>query len=102
MFDPKVGRRQVLVLGGVTLGVGVQPAAFPGQLAVQVKHAGTDLSAGTQVAIGYYPRLYSPLPEAVATVGDRRLRVRSAVTTDPKTAATACTVTLTEALPMRQ
>jgi len=138
MFDPKVSRRQVLVLGGVTLGVGavtfaglgpawadtaaataagvelvpvgaspvavlpgvgVQPAAFPRQLAVQVKHPGTDLPAGTQVAISYDPRLYSPLPEAVATVGDRRLRATSAVTTDPKTSATACTVTLTEALP---
>ncbi|MDX3798194.1 hypothetical protein [Streptomyces sp. AK04-3B] len=32
-------------------------------------------------------------------MGDRRLRATSAVTTDPKTSATACTVTLTEALP---
>ncbi|MDT0486246.1 hypothetical protein [Streptomyces doebereineriae] len=136
MFDPKVSRRQVLVLGGLTLGVGavtvagpgpawadtaaaagvelvpvgaspvavlagvgVQPAAFPRQLAVQVKHAGTDLPAGTQVAISYDPRLYSPLPAAVATVGDRRLRATSTVSTDPRTSVTACTVTLTEALP---
>ena len=72
---------------------------FPGQLAVQVRHAGTDLPAGTQVAISYDPRLYSPLPEVVPTVGDRRLRATSAVTTDPETSATTCTVTLTEGLP---
>ncbi|MFF5367202.1 hypothetical protein [Streptomyces sp. NPDC013187] len=136
MFDPKVSRRQVLVLGGLTLGVGavtvagmgpawadtaaaagvelvpvgaspvavlpgvgVQPAAFPRQLAVQVRHAGTDLPAGTQVTISYDPRLYSPLPAAVATVGDRRLRSTSTITTDSKTSVTACTVTLTEDLP---
>ncbi|MFD5160924.1 hypothetical protein ACFWMJ_23075 [Streptomyces hawaiiensis] len=136
MFDPKVSRRQVLVLGGLTLGVGavtvaglgpawadtaaaagvelvpvgaspvavlpgvgVRPAAFPRQLAVQVKHAGADLPAGTEVAISYDPRLYSPLPAAVATVGDRRLRATSTITTDSKTSVTACTVTLTEALP---
>ncbi|MET8814652.1 hypothetical protein ABZW47_21895 [Streptomyces sp. NPDC004549] len=136
MNDSKVTRRQVLVLGGITLGVaavtvagpgtawaaaaapadvtlvpvgaspvvvlprvGVQPAAFPRQLAVQVRHAGTDLPAGTQVAVAYDPRLYSPLPGAVATAGDRRVRATSAVTTDPKTALTTCTVTFTEALP---
>lgn len=90
-----VGASPVAVLPGV----GVQPAAFPRQLAVQVKHAGTDLPAGTQVAISYDPRLYSPLPEAVATVGDRRLRATSAVATDSSTSATACTVILTGSLP---
>lgn len=98
MNDSKITRRQVLVLGGLTLGVGavtvpglsgpawadsaadvvlvpvgaspvavlpgvgVQPAAFPRQLAVQVKHAGADLPAGTEVALTYDPRLYSPCP----------------------------------------
>ncbi|MGY9065128.1 hypothetical protein [Streptomyces sp. CAS3] len=133
MNDPKVTRRQVLALGGLTLGVGaitvaglggtawadsaaaevelvpvgaspvvvlpgagVQPAAFPRQLAVQVQHAGADLPAGTEVAVTYDPRLYSPLPAAVATVGDRRLRTTSAITTDARTTLVTCTVTLTE------
>ncbi|MFF7283974.1 hypothetical protein [Streptomyces griseorubiginosus] len=133
MNDPKVTRRQVLVLGGVTLGmgavtvtglsgpawadstaagvelvpvgaspvavlpgVGVQPAAFPRQLAVQVRHAGADLPAGTEVALTYDPRLYSPLPAAVATVGGRLLRTTSSVTTDPRTALATCTVTVAE------
>lgn len=135
MNDSKVTRRQVLVLGGLTLGVGaltvagpigpawadsaagdvelvpvgaspvavlpgvgVQPAAFPRQLAVQVKHAGADLPAGTEVALTYDPRLYSPLPSAVATVGGRPLRTTSSVTTDPKTALATCTVTVAETL----
>ncbi|MEU9173049.1 hypothetical protein AB0D34_35650 [Streptomyces sp. NPDC048420] len=132
MNDSKITRRQVLVLGGLTLGVGavtvtglsgpawadsaadvvlvpvgaspvavlpgvgVQPAAFPRQLAVQVKHAGADLPAGTEVALTYDPRLYSPLPAAVATVGDRLLRTTSSITTDPKTALATCTVTVAE------
>lgn len=147
MIDSNVTRRHVLVLGGMTLGVGAvsftglspawadtvpagdtvpvgdtvpagvelvpvaaspvavlakvgtEPAAFPRQLAVQVKHLETDLPAGTQVAISYEPRIYSPLPSAVATVGTRRLRTTSTIATDPKTLLTTCTVTLAEALP---
>ncbi|MFK0169648.1 hypothetical protein ACIQU5_12655 [Streptomyces sp. NPDC090306] len=147
MIDSNVTRRHVLVLGGLTLGVGAvsfagltpawadtaatgdgvpvgdtaaagvelvpvaaspvavlakvgtEPAAFPRQLAVQVRHVDTDLPAGTQVAISYEPRIYSPLPSAVATVGTRRLRTTSTVATDPKTLLTTCTVTLAEALP---
>lgn len=83
----------------VLTGVGVQRAAFPRQLAVQVQHAGTDLPAGTQVAISYDPRLYSPLPAAVATTSTHRLHTTSTITTDPKTSLTTCTVTLAEALP---
>ncbi|MBP0461042.1 hypothetical protein [Streptomyces montanisoli] len=135
-MNSKVSRRQVLVLGGLTLGVGavnvagfggtayadattgdvtlapvganpvvvlpgvgVQPAAFPRQLAVQVKHDGTDLPAGTQVAITYDPRLYAPLPTAMATIGRHRVHSTSKTTTDPKTTLVTCTVTLTEALP---
>ncbi|WP_329457029.1 hypothetical protein [Streptomyces sp. NBC_01497] len=135
MNDPKVTRRQVLVLGGLTLGVGavtvaglgspawadatppdvvlvpvgaspvavlpgvgVQPAAFPRQLAVQVQHAGADLPAGTEVALTYDPRLYSPLPAAAATAGGRLLRTTSTVTTDPRTTLATCTVTLAEAV----
>ncbi|WP_327401567.1 hypothetical protein OG194_16275 [Streptomyces sp. NBC_01288] len=133
MNDPKVTRRQVLALGGLTLGVatiavaglggpawadsaasdvvlvpvgaspvavlpgvGVQPAAFPRQLAVQVQHAGTNLPAGTEVTVTYDPRLYSPLAAAVATVDDRRLRTTSTITTDPRTTLATCTVTLAE------
>lgn len=141
MNDSNVTRRHVLVLGGLTLGVGAvtlagpglawadtagaddtaaagvelvpvaaspvavlakvghAPAAFPRQLAVQVQHVDTDLPAGTQVAISYEPRIYSPLPSAVATVGTRRLRTTSAVATDPRTLVTTCTITLAEALP---
>ncbi|MFI6549001.1 hypothetical protein ACIBO9_37725 [Streptomyces prunicolor] len=135
MNDSKVTRRQVLVLGGLALGVGavtvaglsgpawadsaaadvvlvpvgaspvvvlpgvgVQPAAFPRQLAVQVQHAGTDLPAGTEVAVTYDPRLYSPLPAAVATVGKQRLHTTSTITTDPRTTLATCTVTLAEAV----
>ncbi|MFK0159252.1 hypothetical protein ACIQVL_45295 [Streptomyces sp. NPDC090499] len=87
-----VGASPVAVLPGV----GVQPAAFPRQLAVQVKHAGADLPAGTEVALTYDPRLYSPLPAAVATVGDRLLSTTSSTTTNPRTALATCTVTLTE------
>jgi hypothetical protein len=89
-----VGASPVVVLPGV----GVQPAAFPRQLAVQVQHAGTDLPAGTEVAVTYDPRLYSPLPAAAATVGGRRLRTTSTITTDPKTTLATCTVTLAEAV----
>ncbi len=135
MTDSNVTRRRVLVLGGLTLGVGAvtfagpgpawagtaaagvelvpvaaspvavlakvgtEPAAFPRQLAVQVQHSGTDLPAGTQVAISYDPRVYAPLPSAVATVGTRRLRTTSTIATDPKTLVTTCTITLAEALP---
>jgi hypothetical protein len=135
-MNSKVSRRQVLVLGGLTLGagavnvaglggtayadsttgdvtlvpvgaspivvlpgVGVQPAAFPRQLAVQVQHAGTDLPAGIEVAITYDPRLYSPLPTAMVTTGRHRVHTTSKTTTDPKTTLATCTVTLTEALP---
>ncbi len=132
MNDPKDTRRQVLALGGLTLGVaavtvvglggparadsaadvallpvgaspvsvlsgvGVQPAAFPRQLAVQVQHTGADLPAGTEVAVTYDPRLYSPLPAAVATIDDRRLRTTSTITTDPRTTLATCTVTQSE------
>ncbi|WP_030911860.1 hypothetical protein [Streptomyces sp. NRRL F-5126] len=139
-MNSKVSRRQVLVLGGLTLGVGVvnvaglggtayadstadspaggvtlvpvgaspvvvlpgvgvQPAAFPRQLAVQVQHAGTGLPAGTQVAITYDPRLYAPLPTAMVTSGRHRLPATSKTTTDPRTTLATCTVTLTDALP---
>ncbi|MEW1773113.1 hypothetical protein [Streptomyces sp. NPDC086777] len=132
MNEPKVTRRQVLALGGLTLGVaavtvagvggpawadsaadvvlvpvgaspvavlrsvGVQPAAFPRQLAVRVQHTDVALPAGTEVAVTYDPRLYSPLPAAVATVDDRRLRTTSTITTDPRTTLATCTVTLSE------
>jgi hypothetical protein len=133
MIDPKVTRRHVLALGGLTLGVGaitvaglggtawadspatdvvlvpvgaspvvvlprvgVQPAAFPRQLAVQVQHPTTDLPAGTEVAVTYDPRLYSPLPAAAATIGGRLLRTSSTITTDPRTTLATCTVTLAE------
>lgn len=140
MTDSNVTRRHVLVLGGLTLGVGAvtfagpgpawagtaaagdttagvelvpvatspvavlgkvgtQPAAFPRQLAVQVRHSDTDLPAGTQVAISYDPRVYAPLPNAVATAGTRRLRTTSTIATDPETLVTTCTITLAEALP---
>jgi hypothetical protein len=89
-----VGASPVAVLPGV----GVQPAAFPRQLAVRVQHTGVDLPAGTEVALTYDPRLYSPLPAAVATVGERRLRTTSTVTTDAKTTLATCTVTLAEAV----
>jgi hypothetical protein len=135
MVNPKITRRQVLVLGGLTLGtatmslagldspalagttnaaitlvpiaaspvvvlpgVGVEPAAFPRQLAVQVQHPGVVLPTGTQVVITYDPRLYAPLPAALATVNGRPLGTVSVTATDPKTAVTTCTVTFTEAV----
>lgn len=134
MINPKATRRQVLVLGGLTLGtaavtlagldspalasttaaitlvpvaatpiavlpgVGVAPAAFPRQLAVQVQHPGSALPAGTQVVITYDPRLYAPMPAALATSNGRTLGTTSVIATDPKTAVTTCTVTFSEAV----
>jgi hypothetical protein len=136
MNDPQVTRRQILVFGGLTLGVGavtlsglgspawadsapagvtlvpvgaspvvvlprvgVQPAAFPRQLAVQVQHAGVDLPAGTEVALTYDPRIYSAVPTAVATLDGRGLRTTSTITTDPDTKLTTTTVNLLDAVP---
>lgn len=65
-----VGASPVAVLPGV----GVQPAAFPQQLAGQVQHTGGDLPAGTEVAVTYDPR---PKPaRAGPAADDGRLRRR--------------------------